>query len=115
MKINNMTTKSNTNKEIDNNEADTQFLDELILEKEKDFQKQKEKVVLIEKNTTDKEIFDIQEFGKLYNLQGGLTQVKIDQKMIDDLEIEYYFKYPNVNSLKEFANIKTIIDREESN
>lgn len=108
-------TAKNDIKKVSNNESDTQFLDELIMEKEIDFQKQKEMITLVKKNITDKQIFDIQEFEKLYNLQEGFVKVKIDQKMIDDLEIEYYLKYSYIKSLKSFSDIKTQLDREELN
>lgn len=95
--------------------SDSQFVSNLIDEGQIDFLKQKEKVVLMKQDTPDKEIFNIENFKEIYNLQGGLVKIDIDQKMIDDLEIEYYLKYSNIKSLKEFADIKTGLDRQESN
>ena len=95
--------------------SDSQFVSNLIDEGQIEFLKQKEKVVLMKQDTQDKEIFNIENFKEIYNLQGGLVKIDIDQKMIDDLEIEYYLKYSNIKSLKEFADIKTRLDRQESN
>ncbi len=106
---NNMSGKTSTPKSGDS------FLNEAIKDKELEFQKNKEAAAVAKSNATDKEAFDFAKFSEMYNTQGGLVAVDLDQKAIDTFEIEYYLKYSDVKSLEEFASKKAALDKNEAN
>lgn len=60
--------------------------------------------------SSDKEIFDINAFAKLYDLTNDRGESIISSELIEDLEIQYYLKNPGLKSMKEFAEKREFLD-----
>ncbi len=89
------------------------FLKEAFQEDDKYWQDQREKIALVKQNTKDKESFDISVFGMFYNTTGYDSQPLIDSKIIEEYEVEYYLKHPEIKSLEEFAKYKQEFERHD--
>lgn len=76
---------------------------------------QRAKIAYIKQNTPDKEIFGIQKFGEFYNLRGDDGELLITPEIIEEYEVEYYLKNPNLKSLQEYADYRKNLDRQEAN
>lgn len=84
-----------------------------MLEENRSFrQEQREKVVLVKQNTPDKQPFNIEAFGGLYNLRDDDGELRITPEVVEDLEAEYYLKNPNLKSMQEFAERRRKLDAE---
>jgi len=77
-------------------------------------QAQRERVALAKQNTPDKQPFDIEAFGGLYNLRDDDGQLRISPELVESYEAEYYLKNPDVKSLAEFAELRKKLDTEAS-
>ncbi|MEI7792582.1 MAG: hypothetical protein WCI57_03825 [Candidatus Berkelbacteria bacterium] len=63
----------------------------------------------------DKERFSIDEFQKIYDLTNDNGESIITPAVIEDLETQYYLTYGNVKSMKEFAELREILDGNKVN
>lgn len=77
-------------------------------------QEQREKVNLAKKNTPDKQPFNIDAFGSLYNLRDGDGELRVTPEVVEDYEAEYYLKNPDIKSMEEFAERKRKLDEQDS-
>jgi len=98
---------------INKAEGDQEFLKEVFQEDDKYWQDQREKIALVKQSTKDKESFDISVLGMFYNTTGYDSQPLIDSKIIEEYEIEYYLKHPEIKSLEEFAKYKQEFERHD--
>lgn len=91
------------------------ILDEVFEEDEKNKAEQRAEIARIKESTTDKELFDIQKFGEVYNLRGDDGELLVSPEIIEEYEVEYYLKNPNLKSLQEYADHRKNLDRQEGN
>lgn len=63
----------------------------------------------------DKEILDINQFAKLYDLTNDNNELMLSSNTIETLEEKYYLTYPNIKSMKEFAELMEYFDAHASN
>ncbi len=78
-------------------------------------EEQKKKIDEIKKSNNQKEVFDIQKFGEIYSLKGDNGEPLISPEIIDEYEVEYYLKNPNLNTLQEYAEYRKKLDSQEGN
>lgn len=86
-----------------------------MLEENRRFrQEQREKVALAKQNTPDKQPFNMEIFGSLYNLRDDDGELRITPELVEDYEVEYYLKNPNIKSVEEFAERRKKLDAESA-
>ncbi len=97
-------------------DPETKKIVQEIFEADEQFEnKQRSKIANIKKDTPDKELFDIHKFGEVYNLRGDDGELLIDPGIIEEYEVEYYIRNPNLKSLQEYANYRKKLDSQEAN
>jgi hypothetical protein len=95
--------------------SSSRLLEEIEAAHEKRMVEKRAKIAELKETLSDKELFDVEEFAKLYSLRDlGHTDL-ISPEIIEELETEYYIKNPNIKSLREFADHKIALDRSGGN
>lgn len=91
-----------------------QLVQDMLREKREFRQKQRDEVAAAKQNTPDKQPFDINMFGNLYNLRDDDGELRITPELVEDYEAEYYLKNPDIKSLQDFATHKIRLDQESA-
>lgn len=86
-----------------------------MLEENKKFrQERRRKVAVVKQNAPDKQPFDIEAFGNMYNLRDDDGNLRVTPEVVEDFEAEYYLKNPDLKSMQEFVDRRRELDSQDS-
>jgi hypothetical protein len=83
-----------------------------VEEQHKFLQERREKVAQAKLGNPDKEPFDIEKFGTMYNLRGIDGKLRVTPELVEGYEADYYLRNPGAKSLQDFAANKSKLDEE---
>lgn len=75
-------------------------------------EERRKKVAQAKQADPEKEAFDIDVFGGMYNLRGFDGKLRLTPGVVEEYEAEYYLKTPKIKSMQDFAKHKTNLDRQ---
>lgn len=76
--------------------------------------KRRAKLTEVKQSSPDKEAFNVNEFGQIYNLRDSDGQMRITPERVEEFEMEYYLDNPDAKSMQEFADRRRELDKQST-